>query len=412
MNKRIRKILRSWIPGVISGGADNDPSGIATYSISGAQFGYGQLWLMVLSTPMLIAVQAMCARLGDVKRKGLMSIIKEHYAPIFAVSASIILIITNITTLGADLAAVSEAFGLVTNTSFMYWLLPVSLVIWYVIVFKNFKSIEKYLSFLTLIFLAYVVAGFLARPNWGEIFMSLTRPTISVSIDYFVIALALMGTTITPFLFFWQTKEEVEERKSIETLQKEAKVEDLRVAPGFIFSNIISLFIIISTATVLHGHGTYSIVSAGDAARALEPLAGSFSKVLFALGIIGSGFLAIPIIAASTAYVVAETFGWRDSLSDKLNKAKGFYTVLTASILMGMGIAISGISPLRALLYSQVLGGMLGPILLVLILFMCNDKKIMGTYVNGWFDNFFGWLAVCVMGIGTTGYFWQTIFSK
>ena len=406
-----RRLLKRWLPGIISGGADNDPAGIATYSVSGAQFGYQQLWLLLLSTPMLIAVQAMCARLGDVKQKGLMSIIKEHYAPIVAISASAILIITNTATLGADLAAMADSIGLVTKTSFLWWVIPVSVVMWYIIVFQNYRVIEKYFFFLSFVFLAYIISGVLAKPDWGSILWAIIRPNIIFTRAYFLTALGLLGTTITPFLFFWQAKQEVEERKSKQELIVEAKREDMKVTPGFVYSNIISFFIIISTAAVLHDHGIVAIGTAGDAARALEPLVGSFSTYLFAIGIIGSGLMAIPILAASTAYVVAESFGWRDSLSDKVNQAKGFYTVLTASLLVGVGIAISGINPIQALLYSQVLNGILGPLLVVLILFICNDKKIMGNYVNRWFDNLFGWLSVVVMTLGSAGLFWQLIIK-
>lgn len=358
---------------------------------------------------MLIAVQAMCARLGDVKRQGLMAIIKQHYAPAIAVVASGILILTNTATLGADLAGMADALGLATNTSYVWWVIPVSAVLWYLILFKDYRVIEKYLFFLTFVFLAYVVSGFLARPDWLAVVKSILWPTFSLSPGYFVAALGLLGTTVTPFLFFWQARQGAEERKSRPELMAEAKREDRDVAPGLIYGNFISLFIMVSTAAVLNQRGQTSILTAGQAARALEPLAGPLAKYLFAIGIIGAGLLAVPVLAASTAYVVAETFGWRESLSDKLNRARGFYTVLTASILVGVGIAVSGINPLRALLYSQVLNGVLGPFLIVLILLMCNNPKIMGTYVNRWFDNLFGTIAVIVMSLGSAGLLWQLL---
>ena len=406
---RWRKILRRWVPGIISGGADNDPSGIATYSISGAQFGYQQLWLLVLSTPMLIAIQAMCARLGDVKGKGLMAIMRDHFAPIFAVSASVVLVITNIATLGADLAGMADALGLATHSNFIWWVIPVSVIMWYVILFQNHKVIEKYLFFLSFAFLGYIVSGFLSKPDWFRVVREIFLSSVTPSVPFFLAGLGLMGTTITPFLFFWQARQGVEEHKSKQELLHEAKQEDKEIAPGFLYSNLISLFIIISTASVFHARGSYTIVTAADAARALEPLAGRFATYLFSFGIICSGLLAVPVLAASTAYVVAETFGWRESLSDRVNKAKGFYTVMTSSILVGVGIAMSGVSPMQALLYSQVLSGILAPIFIILILFMCNDKKIMGPYVNRWFDNVFGWIAVIIMLLGSAGLFWQLV---
>lgn len=408
---RLRKAFKRWIPSIIAGGADNDPAGIATYSISGAQFGYQQLWLLILSTPMLIAVQAMCARLGDVKRKGLMTIIKEHYAPVVAYVSAAILIIANTTTLGADLAGVAEAVGMVTKTPYVWWVVPIAIMLWMIVVFRSFRVIERYLLFLSIVYLAYVASGFLARPAWGEVLGAIVRPRIEFSLGYLLAGVGLLGTTVTPFLFFWQAKQGMEEENSHRELVAEAKLEDQLVAPGFIYSNIISLFIMIASARALYGKGGVAIITAADAARALMPLAGPWATVLFSVGIIGAGLLAAPVLAASTAYAVAETFGWRDSLSDRPNKAKGFYTVLTAALVAGVGIAVSGIVPMKALLYSQVLSGILGPILITLILIMCNDKKIMGAFVNRWFDNLFGWVTILVLSAGSVGIFWQLFAS-
>lgn len=405
------KRIRRWIPSIIAGGADNDPAGIATYSFSGAMFGYHQLWLLILSTPMLIAVQAMCARLGDVKREGLMTIIKAHYAPVVAYASAGILIIANTATLGADLAGVSEAVGLITKTSYIWWVIPTSIVIWYLVVFNNFRKIERYLFILSFVFLSYVVAGFLARPLWSEVLGAIVRPRIEFSLGYLLAGVGLLGTTITPFLFFWQAKQGMEEKNSLRELAVEAKHEDGLVAPGFICSNTISLFIMIASARALYGKVGVANITAVDVARALEPLAGSWATTLFSIGIIGAGLLAVPVLATSTAYAVAEVFGWHDSLSDKPNKAKGFYTVITGAMVVGVGIAVSGVAPMKALLYSQVLSGMLGPILVALILFMCNDKKIMGSMVNHWFDNVFGLITVAVLTVGSAGIFWQLFAS-
>lgn len=404
---RWKKVFHRWLPSIISGGADNDPAGIATYAISGARFGYQQLWLLILSTPLLVSVQSMCARLGDVKRKGLMHIIKEQYPPAVGIIASLILIIANTATLGADLAAIADSLELVTTIKLVWWVVPVALFLWYIIVFKNHRVIEKYLFFLTFVFFAYVISAFLARPNWFEVLRAIVLPKFSFSLSYFTSAIALLGTTITPFLFFWQARQGIEEHKSNRELTRDAKTEDAITAPGFIYSNVMSFFIIVSTAAVLHVNGKVDILLAGDAARALEPFVGPLAKYVFAFGIIGSGLLAIPVLATSTAYAVAEAFGWRESLSDTVSKAKGFYTVLTASLIVGVGIALSGINPIHALLYSQVLGGMLAPFLIILILIMCNDKKIMGSFVNGWFDNVFGWLSVIIMVLASAGFFWQ-----
>ena len=407
---KFKKFLKRTIPGLISGGADNDPAGISSYSIAGAQFGYSLNWLMVLATPMLIAVQAMCARLGDVKRKGLTVIIKEHYHPAIALFSTAILIICNIFTIGADIAGMTAALSLIIPINYVFWVIPVSFLICYVVLFKNYQTIKKCLFWLVFVFIAYVFAGILARPNWGEVLKQTFIPEIHFELKYFLAAIAILGTTITPFLFFWQTKEEIEEKKPEKEMLEEAKKEEVILAPGFIFAQIITLFIMISTGTVLFSHGITDISDAAQAAMALEPLAGSFAKYLFAIGMIGAGFLAIPLLAASTAYALAETFGWRrESLSDKPQKAKEFYSVFIAAMLVGVMIAILGINPIKVLFYSQVLSGILGPFLLILILLLCNNRQLMGKYVNGWFDNLFGWLAVIVMFLGSIGLFWQIV---
>lgn len=404
---RIRRAFHRIIPSIIAGGADNDPAGIATYSISGAQFGYHQLWLLVLSTPMLIAVQAMCARLGDVKRKGLMLIIREHYSPAVAYLVAGTLIIANMTTLGADLAGVSEVIGMITRTSYVWWVVPIAVLIWAIVVFKSFRLIERYLLLLSFVYLAYVVSGFLSRPVWIDVLKAIIWPRIEFSMGYLLAGVGLLGTTITPFLFFWQSKQGAEEKNSKIEMIEAAPQEDRLIAPGFIYSNIISFFIMIASAQALAGKNGVAFITAADAALSLEPLAGSGATLLFSIGIIGAGLLAVPVLAVSTAYAVAEVFGWRESLSDRPNKAKGFYLVITAAMVVGVGIAVSGVAPMKVLLYSQVLGGMLGPLLVTLILFMCNDKKIMGTMVNRWFDNLFGWITVIVLTLGSAGIFWQ-----
>ncbi|MDO8451399.1 MAG: Nramp family divalent metal transporter [bacterium] len=409
MSKSWKRRIAAWIPGIISGGADNDPSGIATYFNSGARFGYGQVWLLLLSTPMLISVQAMCARLGNVTRKGLMTVLREHYPPSLIAILSIVLIGTNTTTLAANLVGMADAIGLATATGVGIWILPVSAVMWYIILFKNHTLIEKYFLFFVVIFSSYIFSAIVAKPDWRSVFFSIIRPSFPWSLEYFVAGLGLLGTTITPFLFFWQSRQGTEEHKTKEELLTEAKTEDRRMAPGLIFSNVISLAIVLTAGATMNGSGSLAGVSAADAARALEPLAGPLAKYLFALGIIASGFIAVPILATSTAYIVAEVFGWKESLSEKVNKEKGFYTVLSASLLVGMGIAYSNVEPMRALVYSQVVNGMIAPFLIILILKISRDKKIMGTYVNPRFDTIFGWITVLVMLGGTVGLLWQML---
>ncbi len=396
--RKIKKLLKRSIPGLITGGADNDPAGIATYSISGAAFGFSQLWVMLLATPMLIAVQSMCAKLGDVQRKGLSVILREQFSPVISWVATGILIISNVFTIGADILAMSAALELVTHVALSYWVLPVTIVVWYLVLFQDYKKIRKFLLVMLLFFLAYIVAAVLAKPDWPLVLKSLVIPSFKgLSNSYYVAAVGILGTTITPYLFFWQVKEEIEDNPTRKQALSDADREDQVLAPGFIFSQIITVFIIIATAATLF-HSGLNIETASDAARALEPIAGHFASLLFAAGIIGAGLLALPVLSASTAYVVSETAGWKhDSLNNKIKSAKGFYAVITLSLLAGVGVMVLGISPIKALYYSQVLAGLLAPFLLILILVLANRETVMGEYRNGWFDNFFGTLAIVVM---------------
>ncbi len=407
MLKKLRKLLGKWGSGIITGGADNDPAGITTYAVSGAQFGYSQLWLMVMATPMLVAVQAMCSRLGLVKRKGLAAIIKDHYSPGIALGAIAILIISNVLTLGADLVGVAAAAGLMTGTPYIWWVLPVGGIIWYLVVFQNYPTIRRFLLWLNLLFVAYIFAVILVSPDWLVVLRGLVVPTIYFDMKYLLALMGVLGTTITPFLLFWQTQSEVEDHSGKAVNVREIKTQDILLAPGFIFSNLISICIMIATASVVRGQGLTDLTSAAQAAQALEPVAGPLAKYLFGLGIIGAGFVAIPILAASAGAAIAEIFGWKESLSDRPNKARGFYLVISVAIFLGIFMGLVGFDPIKALLYSQVLAGCVGPLLIVLLIFLCNDVSVMGRYVNGWFDNLFGWFTVAVMTLGTVGLLWQ-----
>jgi len=384
-------------PGIITGASDNDPAGIASYSISGAQFGYQQLWLMVLAIPLLIAVQSMCARIGDVKKKGLSSLFKENFHPSIAWFATLGLIFANVFTIGADIVAMGSVLQLVSGIDYRIWVVPITLLIAYIVIFRSFKFLEKYFKYLTLFFFSYILAAFFAKPDWLDVLKNIFTPSIlSMSNEFWLAAVAILGTTITPYLFYWETKEKIEEKENRSDSLEDAKREDYYNAPGFIFSQMITLFIMIATGATLFAHGI-QINSAAEAASALEPFAGSLSKWLFTIGILGSGFLAIPILSASTGYVVADTAGWTDSLDSKLKNAKGFYITIILSLLAGIVVVIFGIDPIRALFYSQVVNGILGPFLIILILILANRKKVMKNFTNGWFDNIFGILAVIIM---------------
>ena len=397
---KFQKYLKRITSGLVTGGADNDPSGISTYSISGARFGFGQLWLMVLATPMLIAVQSMCTRLAHITRRGLSTVLRQHFSPLVSWGATGILLLSNTVTIGADILAVSLALELLTSIRLTYWIIPITLLIWYIILFQNYKIISRYLLFMLVFFLSYIVAAVMANPDWLMVIKSIFLPSFKgAGKDYYMAAVAILGTTITPYLFFWQVKEELEDHLTIREAHEEARHEDRLNAPGFIFSQIITLFIMIAAAASLHDGGI-SIRTAADAAKALEPVAGRFAVDIFALGIIGAGLLAIPVLAASSATVLAETAQWRHSdLNDKISTAKGFYAVITLSLLAGVSILLLGIDPLRAMYFSQIVAGVAAVPLLVLIFLLTNDKQIMGEFTNSWFDNIFSLLAILVMAV-------------
>jgi len=387
--------------GLISGAADNDPAGISTYSIIGARTGLTQLWLVVLSTPLLINIQAICARIGDVTKKGLAQVIENAFGRKVAVASLLLLILGNITTLGANFAAVGASIELLFPQIKSYFLLPlITIFIWYIVVFKSYRILSKFLIFLTLIFVSYIITGFIAQPDWGEVLKSAFIPQIEISSRYLLPAVAFLGTTITPFLFYWQTTEEIEDHPTVKDVPHEFSQNTL----GFIISGVVTFFIVLTTGTVLFRQGI-AIETAADAASALVPFAGPHAQVLFALGIIGSGMLAIPILAAVTAYATAETFGWKKGLNHSPKKAKAFYTVLSASFLIGLSIALSNYPAIKALFYSQVINGILAPFLIIIILLLVNNKKVIGQCKPPWWQNALGWITVGVMLTAVAGLF-------
>ena len=391
--QKVKKPVSRFFHGIITGAADNDPAGITTYSVVGATTGLTLLFLVPLSTVFLIVVQSICARIGDVKKKGLSSIIKETFGRPVAIIATFLLILANLTTMGADLSAIDTSFAILfPGINTLFFLPLITFFIWYVVFFKNYRFISKFLLVLALIFVSYIFSGIAAKPDWSVIFNSTFIPQISLQSRYWLMAVGFLGTTITPYLFFWQVSEEVEDKPSVKDVKQEIKDN----APGFIFSNLITYFIIISTATVLFAN-KIDITNAQEAALALKPFLGAYASTLFALGIIGSGLLALPVLACSTAYAVAETFNWREGLSKKPSTARGFYTVLSATFFIALAISLLGINPIKILFYSQVFSGLLAPFLLILIMIIASSARIMGKYKTGWGTNLLGWLTVLVM---------------
>jgi len=379
-------------PGLISGGADNDPAGIATYSIVGATVGFAQNWLLFFSTPMLIVVQQMSAKVANVTKSDLASLLRTTFGAGVATPAVVLMVVANVITMGADLLAMGAALELLTGVKFVFWIVPLAAVMAGVTIFLDYKVVSKYMLWLVAAFGAYIVAALLARPDWGEVLRSTVMPRISLSPDYLLGAVALLGTTITPYLFFWQASGEVEEKRGVQSMSRSS----LDIAAGMIWSNVTAFFIIVATGAVLFSRHA-QIHSAADAARALAPVAGPYATVLFSVGVIGAGLLAIPILASSAAFGVAGLAGWRKGLGRNPRNAPQFYMVIGIAFLIAMEMAISAVDPIKALFYSQVLDGLIAPVLIVLMLVLTSSRKLMGDFVNGLPTKVLGWSAAAVM---------------
>ncbi|MCX6807124.1 MAG: divalent metal cation transporter [Candidatus Berkelbacteria bacterium] len=377
--------------GTITGAADDDPSGIITYSQVGAVTGFALLWLIVLTTPLLIALEDMSSRIGVVTKKSLSSLIKHKYGYKIALSIAIIVAMGNMATIGADIAGMSEVLGIITNAPWLLFAVLITLFFALLLIRGKYSTVSRYLFLLTPVFLAYVATAFLMKPDWHQVFNSTFKPFVGGGIDYWVLAVALLGTTLTPYVVFWQNTEEIEEKKKVEDLNDEG----FGVKAGMIYCNLISYFIIITTGALLFKTGV-TINTAKDAALALKPLAGEGAFTLFSIGILGSGFLAIPILASVTAYIFSDIFHWKEGLDKKIMQARGFYFVLLLSLIIGFLSVFIGISPIKMLVYSQVLNGLLMPILIYFLIKIASSSEIMGKYKNKLWVNVFGWLALIV----------------
>ncbi|HYM96323.1 MAG TPA: divalent metal cation transporter [Candidatus Sulfotelmatobacter sp.] len=373
-----RDVLRAIGPGVVTGGADNDPAGIATYSIIGATAGFAQNWLLVLSTPMLIVVQQMSAKVANVTKTDLATVLRTTFGARVATPAVLLMVIANVITMGADLLAMGAAIQLLTGVRFIYWIVPLAAAMAAFTIFFDYKVVSRYLLWLAAVFATYIVAAILAHPDWGLVIRSTLLPQVSLTPTFLLGAVGMLGTTITPYLFFWQASGEVEERRGVQRMRR-SRVD---VMTGMVWSNISAFFIVVATGAVLYSHHA-AIRTAADAAHALEPFAGRYATVLFGIGIIGAGLLAIPVLGASAAFGVAGLAGWRRGLGRNPRNAPEFYLVIGLAFLFAMELAISSIDPIKALFYSQVLDGMIAPILIVLLVLVTSSRKLMGDFVNG-----------------------------
>ena len=408
MPTKLKKFWKSLGPGFITGASDNEPSAIATYSIAGAKFGLGMLWASLFSLPLMIAVQEMSARIGRVSNLGLAGNMKKHYPKWVMVFISSLIVGINTINIGADMAGMAQAMTLIAPFPEKLTAVIMTFIILLVVVVLPYKKIFTIFKWLSIALATYILTVFTVHQNWLEILYHAVVPNLQFNKEFFVVLVAFFGTTLSPYLYFWQASQEVEE-KTLEQckpgrtcrLQPATKqeLEDLKIDTrvGMSFSNIITFFIVILTASTLFRAGFNDIETLRDAALALKPLAGEYAYLLFTVGIIGAGFLAIPVLAGSAAYVVAEVFGWSEGLNKSFAKAKGFYGIVIASTAIGLLIPLFGFHPIKALFYTSLLYGIISPFLILMVLHMANNKKIMGEYTNGPWLNFFGHIAFWLM---------------
>jgi NRAMP (natural resistance-associated macrophage protein)-like metal ion transporter len=393
-------------PGFITGAADDDPSGIGTYSVAGASLGLATLWTALLTFPFMAAVQNICSRLGLVAGTGLAGILKEHYPRWVLYSAVALVFVANVVNIGADLGAISDAAGIILGTPVPWLVIPIALGLLALQVFAGYKQIERVFKFLTLALVAYVIDAFLVHPPLGETLRATLVPTISFDRSYIATLVAILGTTISPYLFFWQTSQEVEEERAAGRKTREerrgASRFELRIATidvtvGMLVSNLVMYFVILATALTLSASGKTDIETGADAAQALRPLAGDLAGLIFAVGMIGTGLLAVPVLAGASAYAVSETFGWQSGLDEHWQRARPFYGVIALATLVGLVIPFTGVKPIDALFFTSSLNGVAAPFLLVVIMLAARNRKVMGTHTIGPVLTALGWIVTIAM---------------
>lgn len=422
MNKKPKfkaKVKNFWKligPGLVTGASDDDPSGIATYSQAGAAFGLSTLWTSIVAFPLMAAIQQMCAKIGLVTSEGLTGTLKKHYPrPILYLMLlfSFPAIIMNI---GADIAGMGAVGNLLFPSideaffSVFFTLLLIGLII-----YLPYRKIASILKYLCIVMLVYFIVPFLYKQDFGAIMKATFIPKIEFTKEFIAILVGILGTTISPYLFFWQASVEVEEMR----MNKSHLIVNKRIIHnmeedvdfGMTFSGLVMFFIILTTGTVLYQAGVHEIDTVQEAANALRPLAGDMAYLLFAIGVIGTGLIAIPVLSGSLSYIFSETFGWSEGLDKKFHEAKEFYIIIAISLLLGLGMNYIGISPIDALIYTAILYGITAPVLIVIILHISNNKKIMGEFVNGTTLNILGFGALIVMTFAAVSLFYLEFFS-
>ena len=405
---------------MITGAADDDPSGIATYTQTGAQFGYGQLWTAILMLPLQTAIQEACARIGAVTGKGLAHVVKDNFNKYILYSVVLLVLVANTINIGADIGAMAAAFNLLVPLPFTVTVLMFTALILVLEVFMSYRNYARVLKWLCVTLFSYTITLFLVRQPWWTILKATFLPHIDFNFAFFFIITGVLGTTISPYMFFWQASEEVEEERERHMIARNGKprltkkfIHDLRLDTflGMLFSELGTWSIIVVAATVLHGNGLTDIQTTADAARALEPLvhsfpyAGMMAKALFAVGVIGLGLLGIPVLSASASYAVSEAMSWKEGLNMKFKKAHGFYGVITVATIIGLIINFVGINPIKALVFAAVFNGVAAVPLIFVIAKTAQSKKIMGVNSSGGLSRTLVWLTFVVMGLSAVAMF-------
>jgi len=413
------KILRYWKiigPGLVTGASDDDPSGIATYSQAGAAFGLSTLWTSIVAFPLMAAIQKMCARIGLVTNQGLTGALKSHYPrPILYIMLifSFPAIVMNI---GADIAGMGAVGNLLfPSIDAMFFSVFFTILLLGLIIYLPYTQIASILKYLCIVILVYFIVPFLYKQDLVEIAKSTFIPTIKFDKDFIAIIVGILGTTISPYLFFWQASVEVEEmkHKKRHVMVNKKIIHEMNqdVDFGMTVSGFVMYFIILTTGTVLYQGGIHQIDTVEQAAMALKPLAGNLAYLLFAIGVIGTGLIAIPVLSGSLSYIFTETFGWEQGLDKKFHEAKGFYTIIAISLLLGLSLNYVGISPMKALIYTAILYGLTAPVLIGIILHISNNKQIMGENVNGLTANILGFTALIIMTLAAGTLIYMQIFD-
>jgi Mn2+/Fe2+ NRAMP family transporter len=422
-NRLVKKTGNYWHmlgPGLTTGASDDDPSGIATYSQTGAQFGYQFLWLSAWTFPLMSIVQEMCARIGLVTGRGLAGNIRVHFSKKVLIVCTMLLFAANAINIGANLGAMAKAVQLLNpHLNFGWLVLGFTALSLGLQIFTPYVRYARYLKWMALVLLAYILSALLADLDWSTILASAVVPHLPVSKEAFILLCAILGTTISPYLFFWQTSQEVEEQilqgkttlheRRTATAPEDIKSMRIDVWSGMFLSNIVMFFIIAACGGILHANGVTNIESAAQAAEALRPFAGDATYFLFAAGIIGTGLLAIPVLAGATSYAFSETYRWREGLYRPLGQAHAFYGIMIISMFVGLVINFLSIDPIKALIYSAFLNGLVAPIILTFIVLISSNKKVMGRWVNRRSTTIIGWTVTTVMALSGIAGLWALL---